>query len=74
MRTILRVGYTNILLQEGVDTKDIVSAFDNAIIVSQSGKRWHDNKEDTVIEILSVLDKTIDRLEDDFMARGETPL
>jgi len=60
MRTILRVGYTNILLQEGVDTKDIVSAFDNAIIVSQSGGKWSEKIDSTVVEVLCILDKTID--------------
>lgn len=64
MRTVLRIGYTNILLQEGVDLRDVVSIFDNSIIVSRVGKKWTDRNEDTEIEVISVLDKVVEAEED----------
>ena len=59
MRTILRLGYTNILLQEGIDTKDVVALLEGAEMVQKSGKKWTQQNDDSAIEIIVVLDKTI---------------
>ena len=59
MRTILRLGYTNILLQEGINTKDVVALLEGAEMVHKSGKKWTQQNDDSEIEIIVVLDKTI---------------
>jgi uncharacterized protein YijF (DUF1287 family) len=59
MRTILRLGYTNILLQEGIDAKDAVALFDNAEIVQKYSKKWELKNDETEIEVISVLNKAI---------------